>query len=62
VAAVQAIRKLDLKKSPSISETLDWVRALTLLQRRDLDSQIVSETLSTVLKYRKPTSPRRRNI
>ncbi|HEX4381968.1 MAG TPA: MoxR family ATPase [Myxococcales bacterium] len=51
VAAVQAIRKLDLKKSPSISETLDWVRALTLLNAATLDSQIVAETLSIVLKY-----------
>jgi MoxR-like ATPase len=51
VAAVQAIRKLDLKKSPSISETLDWVRALTLLNASTLDPQIVADTLSTVLKY-----------
>jgi MoxR-like ATPase len=51
VAAVQAIRKLDLKKLPSISETLDWVRALTLLNAATLDGQIVSETLSMVLKY-----------
>src|SRR6184192_4480846 len=51
VAAVQAIRKLDLKKAPSISETLDWVRALTLLNAATLDAQIVSDTLSTVLKY-----------
>jgi MoxR-like ATPase len=51
VAAVQAIRKLDLKKSPSISETLDWVRALTLLNASTLDPQVVADTLSTVLKY-----------
>jgi MoxR-like ATPase len=51
VAAIQAIRKLDLKKGPSISETLDWVRALTLLNAATLDAQIVSDTLSTVLKY-----------
>jgi MoxR-like ATPase len=51
VAAVQAVRKLDLKKPPSISETLDWVRALTLLNASTLDAQIVSETLSTILKY-----------
>ncbi|MFN2546040.1 MAG: AAA family ATPase, partial [Myxococcales bacterium] len=51
VAAVQAIRKLDLKKSPSISETLDWARALTLLNATTLDQQLVTETLSTVLKY-----------
>ncbi len=51
VAAVQAIRKLDLKKSPSISETLDWVRALTLLNATTLDPELVQQTLSTVLKY-----------
>jgi MoxR-like ATPase len=51
VAAVQSIRKLDLKKLPSISETLDWVRALTLLNASTLDQQLVSDTLSTVLKY-----------
>jgi MoxR-like ATPase len=51
VAAIQAIRKLDLKKSPSISETLDWLRALTLLNAATLDPQIISDTLSTVLKY-----------
>ena len=51
VAAVQAIRKLDLKKLPSISETLDWVRALALLNASTLDAEVVSQTLSTVLKY-----------
>jgi MoxR-like ATPase len=51
VAAVQAIRKLDLKKPPSISETLDWARALTLLNASTLDPQLVADTLSTVLKY-----------
>ena len=51
VAAVQAIRKLDLKKSPSISETLDWVRALALLHATSLDGKLVAETLSVVLKY-----------
>jgi len=51
VGAVHAIRKLDLKKSPSISETLDWARALTLLNIDSLDSELVNETLSTILKY-----------
>src|SRR6185295_15392227 len=51
VGAVQAIRKLDLKKVPSISETLDWARALTLLNVDTLDSALVSDTLSTILKY-----------
>jgi len=51
VAAVQAVRKLDLKKPPSISETLDWVRALTLLNASTLEAQLVSDTLATILKY-----------
>jgi MoxR-like ATPase len=51
VAAVQAIRKLDLKKPPSIAETLDWIRALVLLEAATLDGQIVSQTLATLLKY-----------
>jgi len=51
VAVVQRIRKLDLKKAPSISETLDWTRALTLLNVGALDEQLVADTLSTILKY-----------
>ena len=51
VGAVQAIRKLDLKKTPSISETLDWARALTLLNVDTLDGALVDDTLSTILKY-----------
>jgi len=51
VAVVHRIRKLDLKKAPSISETLDWARALTLLNLQTLDEQLVSETLATILKY-----------
>jgi MoxR-like ATPase len=51
VDAVQAVRKLDLKKSPSISETLDWARALLLLNVKSLDDALVQETLSTILKY-----------
>ena len=51
VAAVQAIRKLDLKKAPSISETLDWVRALTLLNAATLEPQLVADTLAVILKY-----------
>jgi MoxR-like ATPase len=51
VAAVQAIRKLDLKKPPSIAETLDWIRALVVLEAATLDGQIVAQTLATLLKY-----------
>ena len=45
VQVVHALRKLDLKKTPGISETLDWVKALTLLNVQNLDSALVDETL-----------------
>ncbi|HWP35212.1 MAG TPA: MoxR family ATPase [Thermodesulfobacteriota bacterium] len=51
VAAVQRIRKLDLKKHPSIAETLDWARALVLLNAEALDRETVLATLNVVVKH-----------
>jgi len=51
VSVVQRIRQVDLKKTPSISETLDWAKALTLLNADRLDEQMVDDTLNTILKY-----------
>ncbi|MGH7781019.1 MAG: AAA family ATPase [Candidatus Binataceae bacterium] len=51
VTVVQSLRKLDLKKTPGISETLDWVKALTLLNVESLDQELVNETLDTIVKY-----------
>jgi MoxR-like ATPase len=51
VNVVQSLRKLDLKKTPGISETLDWVKALTLLNVQNLDNALVDETLDTIVKY-----------
>jgi MoxR-like ATPase len=51
VSLIQRVRKLDLKKLPSISETLDWARALLLLNVSALDDAVVGETLSVILKY-----------
>lgn len=51
VEAVQRVRKLDLKKVPSISETLDWARTLTLLNANQLDEAMVEDTLTAILKY-----------
>jgi MoxR-like ATPase len=51
VRLLHRLRKLDLKKTPSISETLDWVRALTLLNVKELDQALVEETLATLMKY-----------
>ena len=45
------IRDLDLKKTPSISETLDWARALLALNADELEDQIVGDTLNVILKY-----------
>ena len=51
VEAVQRVRKLDLKKAPSISETLDWAKTLTLFNATQLDEALVEDTLSVILKY-----------
>ena len=51
VSAMHRIRELDLKKLPSISETLDWTRALLALNAEKLEDQLVEDTLSVILKY-----------
>jgi MoxR-like ATPase len=52
VDAVRNIRKLDLKKKPCISETIDWARSLIALNAEELSSDILVETLGMLLKYR----------
>jgi MoxR-like ATPase len=51
VAAVAVLRSMDLRKAPSISETLDWIRSLVLLQAHVLDGRVVSDTLNVLLKH-----------
>jgi MoxR-like ATPase len=51
VRFVQALRGLDLRKLPSISETVDWARALVLLHAGALDAALVRETLNVILKF-----------
>jgi MoxR-like ATPase len=51
VEMMQRLRKLDLKKTPSISETLDWARALLALNAEQLDEDLVKSTLNVILKY-----------
>ena len=48
---VRSIRQLDLKKAPSVSETLDWARTLLLLNIDTIDEQTAKETLHILLKY-----------
>ena len=51
VAFVQNLRTLDLRKPPSISETVDWARALILLGAGSLEPSLVRETLNVILKF-----------
>ncbi len=51
VGFVQGLRKLDLKKLPSVSETIDWARVLVLLHARELNADLVRETLNVLLKF-----------
>ena len=52
VRVIRAIRQLELKKRPSISETIDWARTILELGVETLDEQTTNETLNVVLKYR----------
>jgi len=49
---VRSIRQLELKKAPSVSETLDWARTLLLLGIDSIDAEQAKETLHILLKYR----------
>lgn len=49
---VSQVRQLDLKKVPSIAETLDWARSLLVLEARSLSPELVTSSLSALLKYR----------
>jgi MoxR-like ATPase len=51
VAAVERIRRLELKKPPSISETLDWARSLVVLNAETLSPELVAATLNVLLKH-----------
>ncbi len=51
VQFVQALRGLELTKSPGVAETVDWAQALAVLGQRELDAELVQSTLGSVLKY-----------
>ena len=48
---VRSIRQIELKKSPSVSETLDWAKTLVLLGVEKIDEQTASQTINILLKY-----------
>lgn len=51
VSFVQQVREMDLKKQPSVSETIDWARTLLLLHSADLEPEMVRDTLNVFLKF-----------
>lgn len=62
INTIHEIRKLPLKKDPSISETLDWAKALALLGCEVLNRDIASDTLNFILKYEKDIELVKKNI
>src|SRR5262252_7587370 len=52
VEIVHQVRELDLKKPPSIAESIDWARALLLLGADDIDQDVFRETMSVIVKHR----------
>jgi MoxR-like ATPase len=52
VEVVHQVRDLDLKKPPSIAESIDWARALLLLGADDIDGRTFTETMSIIVKHR----------
>jgi len=52
VGFVQALREMDLKKRPAVSETIDWARSLVLMHAETLDRDLVRDTLNVLLKFK----------
>jgi MoxR-like ATPase len=59
---VRSIRQLDLKKSPSISETIDWARTLLYLGKKEIDPTVIGETLHVLLKYQSDIEKARKEL
>jgi MoxR-like ATPase len=52
VEVIGMVRELDLKKPPSIAESIDWARALLLLGAEEIDTETFNETMSVIVKHR----------
>jgi MoxR-like ATPase len=52
VEVIHMVRELDLKKPPSIAESIDWARALLLLGADDIDRETFTQTMSIIVKHR----------
>ena len=59
---VRSIRSLELKKAPSISETIDWARTLIYLGKPQIDPEVIGETLHVLLKYQSDITKARKEL
>ncbi len=59
---VRSVRQLELKKAPSISETIDWARTLLYLGKNEIDPAIIGETLHVLLKYQSDLAKARKEL
>jgi MoxR-like ATPase len=59
---VNSIRQIDLKKAPSISETIDWARTLLFLGRNEVNPEVLGETLHVLLKYQADIAKARKEL
>lgn len=62
VEVVQQLRMMDLKKSPSVAETIDWARALVMLSADHLDRETLENTLTVLLKHESDVQKARRAL
>ena len=62
VQTVQELRNMNLRKLPSISETLDWARALVTLNAKEIDKETLENTLTVLLKYEADVQQARRRM
>lgn len=62
VQVVQSLRGLDLKKNPSVSETLDWAKALMMLNADSIDEKTLETTLTVLLKHESDVQKARRAL
>ena len=59
---VRSIRALELKKAPSISETIDWARTLLYLGKSEIDPEVIGDTLHVLLKYQSDITKARKEL
>jgi MoxR-like ATPase len=59
---VRSVRQLELKKAPSISETIDWARTLLYLGKNEIDPAVIGDTLHVLLKYQSDLAKARKEL